>query len=64
MKAYRSDFENYHLKAKTSEDLGVEEGGERGNFNVPVEQSDPVHLGSQLHIPVSRRKVPCPEHCS
>lgn len=29
-----------------------------------VEQSEPVHCGSQLQSPVSRRKVPCPEHCS
>ena len=32
--------------------------------SIPVEQSEPVHCGSQLQSPVSRRKVPCPEHCS
>lgn len=31
---------------------------------IPVEQSGPVHCGSQLQSPVSSRKVPWPEHCS
>lgn len=30
----------------------------------PVEQSCPVQLGSQLQVPVSARKAPCPEHWS
>lgn len=30
----------------------------------PVEQSWPVQLGSQLQVPVSARKAPCPEHWS
>lgn len=36
----------------------------RQSANEPVEQSEPVHCGSQLQSPTSRRKVPCPEHCS
>lgn len=30
----------------------------------PVEQSWPVQLGSQLQVPASARKAPCPEHWS
>lgn len=29
-----------------------------------MEQSWPVQLGSQLHVPVSARNAPCPEHWS
>lgn len=64
MKSYRSDFKKYYLKVKTSKNSGVREEGEKLDSDVPVEQSAPVHLGSQLHVPASRRKVPCPEHCS
>lgn len=33
-------------------------------LTLPIEQSWPVQLGSQLQSPVSGRKVPCPEHWS
>lgn len=52
------------LSLNISQSLNKPTNNSKSLLTLPIEQSCPVQLGSQLQSPVSGRKVPWPEHWS
>ena len=52
------------LSLNISQSLNKIKPNSKSPLTLPIEQSCPVQLGSQLQSPVSGRKVPWPEHWS
>lgn len=52
------------LSLNILQSLNKRKNNSKSPLTLPIEQSCPVQLGSQLQSPVSGRKVPCPEHWS